>query len=368
MKLAIKSFKLLVVSLALWSLPTVALAQHYKETDLVSDVMGRAANHDPNLVNAWGLSRSSGSPWWVSDNGTGKATLYDGTGASIPINGTGFVTIPPPKGSNGQSAPTGTVFNGSPTDFLLPNGKAALFLFATEDGTISGWNGGTDAVLVVDNSDNGSAHGAVYKGLTSGDIRGQRFLYVSNFRSGKVEVYDSAFHRVRLGEDAFDDDAIPHGFAPFNVQNVGGTIFVTYAKQDSARHDDVAGAGLGFVNIFSTSGRLISRLQHGWWMNSPWGVVWTPRDFGEYSNAILVGNFGSGQIAAFNGFTGKFIAMVKNPDDSVLTIDGLWALAFGNNAKAGSSTTLFFTAGIDGEMHGLFGTITPVDGLDGDEE
>ena len=368
MKSTIKWFKLMAVSLTLASLPTVALAQHYQQTNLVSDVMGLAAHQDPNLVNPWGLSRSSGSPWWVSDNGAGKTTLYDGTGASIPINGTGFVNIPPPKGSSGQATPTGTVFNGSPTDFLLPNGKAALFLFATEDGTISGWNGGTDAVLVVDNSDNGSAHGAVYKGLTSGDIHGHRFLYVSNFRSGRVEVYDSAFHRVRLGEDAFDDDAIPHGFAPFNVQNVGGTIFVTYAKQDAARHDDVAGAGLGFVDIFSTSGRLISRLQHGWWMNSPWGVVWTPRDFGEYSNAILVGNFGSGQIAAFNGFTGKFIALVKNPDDSVMTIDGLWALAFGNNARAGSSTTLFFTAGIQDEMHGLFGTITPVDGLDGDEE
>src|SRR5256885_14240303 len=167
MKSAIKSFKPLVMGLAIFLLPALSLAQHYKQTNLVSDVMGVAANQDPNLVNAWGLSRSSGSPWWVSDNGTGKTTLYDGTGAAIPINGTGFVTIPPPKGSDGMSTPTGTVFNGSPTDFLLPNGKAALFLFATEDGTISGWNGGTDAVLVVDNSDHGSADGAVYKGLTT---------------------------------------------------------------------------------------------------------------------------------------------------------------------------------------------------------
>ena len=368
MKSAIKSFKPLVMGLAIFLLPALSLAQHYKQTNLVSDVMGVAANQDPNLVNAWGLSRSSGSPWWVSDNGTGKTTLYDGTGAAIPINGTGFVTIPPPKGSNGISTPTGTVFNGSPTDFLLPNGKAALFLFATEDGTISGWNGGTDAVLVVDNSDHGSANGAVYKGLTTADIRGNRFLYTTNFRSGKVEVYNTSFKRVHLGEDAFEDERIPRDFAPFNVQNVGGTLFVTFAKQDATRHDDVAGTGLGFVDIFTPSGRLISRLEHGPWMNSPWGVVWTPRDFGEYSNAILVGNFGSGRIAAFNGFTGKFIAFVKNPDDSVLTIDGLWALAFGNNARAGSSTTLFFTAGIQDEQHGLLGTITPVDGLDGDEE
>lgn len=368
MKLAFKPFRPLFVTLAFSLLPTLAFGQHYKQTNLVSDVMGLAATHDPNLVNAWGLSRSSGSPWWVADNGTGRTTLYNGSGTPIPINGTGFVTIPPPKGSNGQSTPTGTVFNGSPTDFLLPNGKAALFLFATEDGTISGWNGGTDAVLVVDHSDNGSANGAVYKGLTTADIHGKRFLYATNFRSGKVEVYDTTFKRVHLGEDAFDDDSIPRDFAPFNVQNVGGTLFVTFAKQNAARHDDVAGAGLGFVDIFTPSGRLISRLEHGPWMNSPWGVVWTPRDFGEYSNAILVGNFGSGRIAAFNGFTGKFIAFVKSPDNSILTIDGLWALAFGNNANAGSSTTLFFSAGIDDEKHGLFGTITPVDGLDGDEE
>jgi len=355
------------MGLALSLAPTLALSQHYKQTNLVSDIMGLAATHDPNLVNPWGLSRSSTSPWWVSDNGAGKATLYNGAGSPIPINGTGFVNIPPPKGSSGQATPTGTVFNGSP-DFVLPNGKPALFLFATEDGTISGWNGGTDAVVVVDNSDNGSAHGAVYKGLTSADINGKRFLYVTNFRSGKVEVYDTNFRRVRMGEDAFDDDRIRHDFAPFNVQNIGGSLVVTYAKQDARGEDDVAGDGNGFVDIFTPSGRLISRLQHGPWMNSPWGVVWTPRDFGEYSNSILVGNFGSGKIAAFNGFTGKFIAFVKDPDDAVLKIDGLWALAFGNNANAGSSTTLFFTAGIQDELHGLFGTITPVDGLDGDEQ
>src|SRR5256714_3746319 len=174
-------------------MPELALGQHYKQTNLVSDVMGLAPTHDPNLVNAWGLSRSSTSPWWVVDNGTGRTPFHTGSGTPIPINGRGFVTIPPPKGSSGQSAPTGTVFNGSPTDFLLPNGKAALFLFATEDGTISGWNGGTDAVLVVDNSDHGSANGAVYKGLSTADIRGKRFLYTTNFRSGKVEVYNTSF-------------------------------------------------------------------------------------------------------------------------------------------------------------------------------
>jgi uncharacterized protein (TIGR03118 family) len=376
MKVSAKTLRPWIVACAVLLIPEVALAQHYKQTNLVSDIAALAPNHDPNLINPWGLSRSpfnavtnSGTPWWVSDNGTGKTSLYDGAGANIPINGTGFVTIPLPEGSTApNAAPTGTVFNGS-GDFVLPNGNPGRFFFATEDGTISGWNGGTSAVIVVDNSDHGSAHGAVYKGLTIGEVNGQRFLYAANFRSGRVEVYNTHFMRVRLREDAFDDDDLPRGFAPFNVQNIGGTIFVTFAKQDAARHDDVAGDGLGFVDVFTPSGRLIARLQHGPWMNSPWGVVWTPRDFGEFSNAILVGNFGSGKIAAFNGFTYKFMGFLKNSgDDSVMTIDGLWAIAFGNNATAGPATTMFFTAGINHEADGLFGTITPVDGFDGDEQ
>jgi len=309
MKLAAKSLKVwLVLGIAVFALPTLTLAQHYKQTNLVSDIIGMAPTHDPNLVNPWGLTRSSGSPWWVANNNSGTSTLYDGSGNIIPINGNGIVTIPPPKGSNAASTPTGAVFNGSATDFVLPNGKGAAFIFATEDGTISGWNGGPSAVLVVDNSDNGSPNGAVYKGATTADIKGQRFLYVANFRSGKVEVYDTTFTRKHLRPDAFDDDSIPRGFAPFNVQNIGGSLFVTYAQQDGPKHDPVGGNGLGFVDIFTPSGRFISRLEHGDWFNAPWGVVWTPRDFGEFSNSILVGNFRSGWIAAFNGFTGKFIS------------------------------------------------------------
>ncbi len=369
-------------------LPVGALAQHYKQTNLVSDIMGMAPVHDQNLVNPWGLTRSpTGSPWWVSNNNSGTSTLYSGTGQIIPINGTGTVTIPPPKNAapGTQATPTGVVFNRS-ADFVLPNGNPAVFMFCTEDGTISGWNGGQNAVLQVDNSDNGSANGAVYKGMTSGEVNAKRFLYVTNFRSGKVEVYDTNFKRVHLDEDAFDPDGdgdherdergaerIPRGFAPFNIQNIGGTLFVTYAEQDAARHDDVRGDGLGFVHIFTPSGRHIGHLQHGTWMNAPWGVVWTTRDFGEFSNAMLVGNFGSGKIAAFNGFTFKFMGFLKDPNDAILAIDGLWSLTFGNDGDpsqggAGPANTLFFTAGIQDEQHGLFGTITPVDGLDGDEE
>lgn len=378
--------------------PALGSAQHYNQKNLVSDLVqpknadGSSVILDPNLKNPWGITRSSGGPWWVSNNNSGTSTLYDGSGNPINIFADpagsvfdNFVIVPPPGFAPGTtSAPTGIVFNGSPTDFLLdkgtPAGKAAAFIFATEDGTISGWNpavnipsGGKppsiNVVLEVDNSDNGSPNGAVYKGATTADINGQRFLYVTNFRAARVEVYDTNFHRVHFDEDAFDDDWIPRGFAPFNIQNIGGSLFVTYAKQDAARHDDVAGDGLGFVDIYSPTGRLEGRLEHGPWMNAPWGVVWTPRDFGEFSNTILVGNFGSGWIAAFNGFTHRFIGFMQNPDNSLVFIDGLWSLTFGNGGSAGPSTTLYFAAGINGEQDGLFGTLTPVASeQDGDEE
>lgn len=404
-----KSIKCLAAfALSLFLLPAVALAQHYKQTNLVSDLSNQgAAVVDPNLKNPWGLTRSStaparpGSPWWIGNNNSGVSTLYDGNGNPQNFfpdphpdsNGNGinspfnnFVMVPPPGFAPGtQSAPTGVVFNGSPTDFLLVpgvKGTQAIFLFATEDGTISGWNPGVgvaqganppsvNATLKVDNSDNGSRNSAVYKGMTSAEINGNRFLYVTNFRSAKVEVYDTNFHRVprtQLADDAFVAEEVPDGFAPFNVQNIGGTLFVTYAKQDGPRHDPVGGDGLGFVELFTPAGRHIGHLEHGDWFNAPWGVVWTTRDFGEFSNAILVGNFRSGWIAAFNGFTHKFIGFVKAPDDSILFIDGLWSLTFGNDANAGPANTLFFTAGPNGEQNGLFGTLTPIDGLDGDEE
>jgi uncharacterized protein (TIGR03118 family) len=352
-------------------LPSAAFAQHYTQTNLVSNIIGLAPNIDPNLKNPWGLTRSAdGSPWWVSNNNSGTSTLYDGSGSIIPA----VFIVPPPKGITGRSStPTGIVFNGS-KDFEVAPGSPAIFIFVTEDGTISGWNptvgDGTHAVLKVDNSDGGAPDSAVYKGATTAEIHAHRFLYVANFRSGKVEVYNSQFKRVHLGEDAFDDDDIPVDFAPFNVQNIGGSIVVTYARQDTLRHDNDEVRGGGYVDIFTASGKLIKRLQHGSWLQAPWGVVWTPRDFGEFSNQILVGNFGSGRIAAFDGFTGEFKGFMLNAaNNTPLSIDGLWSLTFGNNGQAGSSTALFFSAGINHENDGLFGTLTPVAGdLDGDEE
>jgi uncharacterized protein (TIGR03118 family) len=336
----------------------LAFGQHYTQTNLVSDLSGTASVTDPSLVNAWGLARSASGPWWVANNGTGTSTLYDSAGNPQPSGSPLVVTIPPPANGSGPATPTGIVFNGT-QDFALASGKPALFIFVTEDGTISGWNPGVDpqnAKLVVDNSKNN----AVYKGTTISEFKGAHYLYVTNFHQGRVEVYDAYFHRVRLPGEAFDDDHIPRGFAPFNIQAVGTNLFVTFAKQDAARHDDQPGAGLGFVDVFGPTGKLRARLEHGPWLNSPWGIAVAPSEFGEFSHSLLIGNFGSGWIAVYNPVTGKFRGLMKNSDGSVLSINGLWALVFGNNGAAGPATTLFFSAGLNDEADGLFGTLTPV--------
>ena len=332
-------------------LSTNVFAQHYQQTNLVSDVPGLAARTDPHLVNAWGLARSSGSPWWVADNGTGVSTLYTGTGAIVPL----VVTVPVPPGGTPPSTPTGAVFNATPADF-----HGDRFIFVTEDGTISGWSGGTNAVLRKNN-----AGSAIYKGVTIAQINGVNFLYAANFFSGAVEVFDTNYMPfTNLGSSAFTDPKLPAGFAPFNVQNINGSVFVTFAKQGEGNEDEVDGPGLGYVDAFDSSGNLLMRLKSGRWMNAPWGVVLAPDDFGEPGGRLLVGQFGSGEIASFDPENGNFHGLLRGPHGQPLSIDGLWALSFGNDAGAGSSKTLFFTAGIDGEEHGLFGTITPIPGDD----
>jgi uncharacterized protein (TIGR03118 family) len=336
--------------------------QHFTQTNLVSDTSGTAAVMDPNLVNPWGLSRSSGSPWWASDNGPGLATLYTGTGTIVS---TVVVTIPPSSAGSGTGTPTGQLFNGT-QDFQIAPGKPALFIFATEDGTVSGWNPGvnpTTAVIKVD-----SKGTSVFKGIAIATIDhpsqgATNFLYVADFRKGQVNVYDGTFHRVHLNEDAFHDERIPRGYAPFNVQNVGGNIYVAFAQQDSAKHDEVDGPGKGYVDVFSPTGRLLLRLESGWWFNGPWGIAQAPTDFGAYSHDILVGQFGSGQIHVFDPITGRFKGTLKDSKNAPIAIDGLWAIAFGGGVTSGPSTTLFFTAGTDHEQHGLFGTITPVENV-----
>lgn len=347
---------LLAASLAL---ATSASAQNnYLQTDLASDVPGLAPVTDASLVNPWGLSRSGTSAWWTANNGTGTSSLYNGnTGAKQAL----LVTVPNGDGSAEASTPTGTVFSGS-TDFQVGPNQPARFLFATEEGTIAGWNPGANPTVAITKVNRAGL--AVYKGLTLGQIAGVNYLYAANFYSGKVEVFDTGFNLVDLGKNAFRDNRIPCHFAPFNVQAIGDKIFVAYAKQDNEKIDEVAGPAKGYVTVFTTSGEVVMRLQHGSWMNAPWGLVQAPANFGVHSGQILVGQFGSGKIAAFDATTGKFFGYVRGSEGkhcaSPLRIEGLWALSFGNGAAAGPLNTLYFTAGIEDEAHGLFGSITVI--------
>ena len=390
MTFAVQPLRPLLVSALVVSLfPTLASAQHYQQTNLVSNVpvTPAASVTDPNLQNAWGLVHGPATPWWISNNAGGTSTLYNTSGLNpanpttqtpppvlapvtiVALNAPGGmpgngVKIPNAPGQPAPGSPTAVMFNGSTTDFLLAPGKPAVFLFATEDGTIQGWNPGvnaTTAIIEVDNSQvPNKNYGAVYKGATIAEIGGSEYILAANFRSGRIDVFDSNFKPVHVPEEAFHDDGIPPGFAPFNVQGIGPNIYVTFAQQDSAKHDPVGGAGLGFVVVFDGQGKNIAHLEHGDWFNAPWGVVLAPADFGEFSHALLVGNFRGGTIAAFNPRTGRFMGNVLNAAGSTVNIDGLWALAFGNGGASGPGSTLFFTAGPDNETNGLFGTLTPV--------
>jgi len=336
-----------------------AMAQHYKQTNLTADQSGVAALTDANLVNPWGLSRSSGSPWWVSDNGTGLSTLYDGTGAAKSL----VVTIPTGDPNvSPTGTPTGTAFNSS-TGFALAAGKPAVFLFVTEDGTVSGWNPGvnqTNAVIMVNTKST-----SVFKGMALASMEtatgSATYLYAADFRRARIAVYDSGFNRVHMGEDAFLDESIPNGYAPFNIQNIGGDLYVAFAQQDSAKHDEVDGAGLGYVDVFSPSGRLLRRFEHGDWLNGPWGMALASGDFGIYSHDLLVGQFGSGNIAVYDPQSGHFLGMLEDATNAAITIDGLWDISFGSGGTSGPATTLYFTAGIDHEQHGVLGSIVPVE-------
>jgi len=324
----------------------------YRVTRLVSDQPGMAAHLDPNLVNAWGLVAGPTTPWWVADNGTNRSTIYDHNGAAIPL----VVKVP--------DAPTGTVFNGG-SGFVVHHLGASgpsVFLFSTEGGTIRGWNPGvpppspsTMAFKVVDRS----GVGAIYKGLAIASGRFHDFLYATDFHNARVDVFDDSFHLVtRPG--AFTDPNLPAGFAPFGIQAINGRIFVTYAMQDANAEDEIAGTGLGFVDMYGIHGRLLGRVASRGALNAPWGLAWAPSDFGRFSDDLLVGNFGDGRIHAYepqaNG-TFEPAGALRRQSGSVITIDGLWAIEFGNGGAAGQTNSLFFTAGPDDESHGLFGRI-----------
>ena len=325
----------------------------YQQTNLVSDGAVQAMTVDGHLKNPWGIVAFPGGPFWISDNGAGVATLYDGKGDIVPLT----VTIPPPGGSpSGTVAtPTGVVWNPNGSAFLLGPGLPALFIFATEDGTISAWNATVNrgsAVLEVDNSQGGN--GAVYKGLALATNSRGVFLYATNFRNGTVDVFDSTFKPAMLS-GAFSDPRIPRGYAPFGIALLDGNLFVSYAMQDAAKHDDVAGQGHGFIDVFDTNGNLIRRFASRGALNSPWGMVHAPLDFGGFSAHLLVGNFGDGHISAFNS-DGDFRGQLRSTSGSRVTIDGLWGLMFGIGSAA-NPNTLYFTAGTNHEADGLFGTL-----------
>jgi uncharacterized protein (TIGR03118 family) len=332
----------------------------YQQQNLVSDGFVAADHIDPKLVNPWGIAFNPFGFVWIADNGSGVSTLYDGAGVPQSL----IVTIPAAAGADGGN-PTGIVFNGSPGFVVTEGGRSgpAAFIFATEDGVIAGWNpvvNRTRAVLVADNS----ASGALYKGLALSAGGSGSLLYATDFHNNKIDVWGSNFLPAALPAGAFTDPSIPHGFAPFGIQAINGNLYVTYAKQDADRHDDVKGKGLGYVNVFDPNGKLLDRVVSKGKLNAPWGLALAPAGFGAFSNSLLVGNFGDGNINAYDIGTGEFLGQLKGRDGHPLAIDGLWGLAFGNGFQGQPVNTLFFTAGPGDEAHGLYGRIdvSPAEG------
>jgi uncharacterized protein (TIGR03118 family) len=341
-----------------------APSRGFTQVNMVSDLPGVAALTDPDLVNAWGLSaspgtdRAPGSPLWVSDNGQDKTTLYAGATATT-VSKVGLVV------SITSGAPTGQVFNTDSTGFIVhdTNGHSgpAVFIFDSENGGIDAWNPGVGATApgpskVTETPVRNGAN-AVYKGLAIAQASdGHTYLYAANFRSGRVEVYDDTFTPVELPGGLFVDPRLPAGYAPFNVQELGGQLYVSYAQQDDALHDDVAGPGHGFVDVFTNDGALVRRLITRGALNSPWGMALAPAGFGKFAGMLLVGNFGNGRINVYNPTTGANRGQLQQANGRSIAIDGLWALRFGNG-NAAKTGELLFSAGPDGESHGLLGKI-----------
>lgn len=322
----------------------------FEQRNLVSDIAGVARITDRNLVNPWGLAAGPTTPLWVADNGTDVSTLYSGA-----VNGSIPRIVPLVVGIPG-GAPTGVVFNPT-SGFVIHNGAAsapAAFIFDSEAGTLTAWSPrvppSSPAQTVA------TTPGAIYKGLAIATTRKLgTLLYAADFHGAKIDVFDSAFRPVTL-PGAFVDRGLPAGFAPFNVQELSGRLYVTYAKQDADAEDDVAGPGLGFVDVYNTKGRLLKRLVSQGNLNAPWGLVIAPKRFGGFGRELLVGNFGDGKINVYDPRSGRFQGQLVNQDGNPIQIDGLWALRFGNGTF-GTPNGLLFSAGIADEEHGLLGEI-----------
>jgi uncharacterized protein (TIGR03118 family) len=356
--------RLALTVLAVSTLGVMGHGQHYTQINLVSSVSGAAPVTDASLVNPWGISRSSSSPWWVSDNAAGLSTLYQGNGTKVALT-VAIPTVVP----GGMGLPTGTIFNGSTTDFLISAGVPARFLFCTLDGLIVGWNNPTaGAVAVVTTTD-----GSSFTGVTSAVVNGQRRLYAANFTKGRVDVFDNAFHKISRDDDAFKDDDLPDRYVPFNVATIGNDIVVAYALHEPGQVHETDGAGLGYVAVFSSEGRLLHQLEHGDWLNAPWGVALAPHDFGAYSHALLVGQWGGGStadnggtIAAYDLATGRYLGGLLDPTGAPLAINGVWGIGAGNASPSDYDTAgspggeLYFAAGPNHGTGGLFGYVKPV--------
>jgi len=316
----------------------------YVITPLVSNNGAPGTAVDAHLVNAWGLVAGPTTPWWVSDNGADLSTLYNAAGTKIPLE----VSV--------AEAPTGVVFNGGSSSFLI-GGARARFIFSTERGTIAGWNGTGAAQVKVDSS----GDGAIYKGLAIATTATGPQLYATDFHNARVDVFDATWAAVRT-PGGFADPNLPSGYAPFGIQTIDTRIFVTFAKQVPGSNDELHGQGLGFVDAFDADGNLLARVaQHGQ-LNAPWGLAMAPASFGAFGGDLLVGNFGDGHVNAYQELpdgTWELVGTLRTADGKKLAIDGLWALEFGHGSPAnGPLGTLFFTAGPNDESDGLFGTIT----------
>ncbi|MBV8684818.1 MAG: TIGR03118 family protein [Caulobacteraceae bacterium] len=332
-----------------------AIAHAFNVTNLTSDGSVPAAWTDPKLINAWGITYGvtpmGPTPFWISDNNSGFSTVYKGDGTPLPLT----VTIP---GFGGPGAPTGIVFNGT-GGFNVSSGNksgSSFFLWDTEDGTIDGWNptvSPTTAIQAVNNHVPGG--GSVFKGLTMASIGSSNYLYAADFRQGQIDMYNSSFGLV----NNFTDPNVKAGYAPFDVRELNGDLYVTFALQNAAKHDDVAGPGNGYVDVFSNNGTFLRRLvSQGGQVNSPWGLDIAPAGFGKFGGDLLVGNFGDGTISVFNPLTGAFLGVLDGPNGQPIVEGDLWGLINGGGGVAGNPNAVYFTSGVMDEAHGLFGSIS----------
>jgi uncharacterized protein (TIGR03118 family) len=336
---------------------------HFTQTNLVSDLANQGAviSNDHNLLNPWGLALGPTTPLWISDNNSGMASLYKiGVGGATVSPGPFSVSVPGARASTGDGpSPTGQVFNPT-TSFVVTTSSGsgpASFIFDSESGQISAWNPTADPISsgMSTGTLEFSSPTAVYKGLATATSDSGTFLYAANFHDGRVDVFNSTFQPTST-PGGFTDPTIPDGYAPFGIQAIHNLIYVTYAKQNALAHDDVAGPGHGFVDVYTTDGFLVERLASRGALNSPWGMAIAPSSFGRFAGMLLVGNFGDGRINVFNPFNGRSLGQLETSPGHPLTIDGLWGLEVGTPTTGGTQTVLF-SAGIDGEADGLLGAI-----------